>query len=380
MYRMRDEDFKKLMEFNRQCLSFGQKFKEEEGIVSSRILERMDALFGFQYSLMIPWPNPGLSNSPTIHGINISFVQQIYMCLPAIDKYSHKKNFIFSRSKKFKEKDFCKNTLCQNHFKDMTIHYIFKNNTDEPLGCLMVFHRNRINDSDIELLDYIIELVSALYPVSLSFWNEYGRNILLTKAFDLIPIGIMIVENMNTVTFVNTQGKEYLNQLGISNPSLYGTFYQNNLYPYYQAAILKYTDIKPIRYDHFIFNLVPASNPGIEFFLNQSEDTGQKEWMDGTRLFQNIAIYVYIINDNFKYTKFSESTITYFGISDRECQVIDLISEGYSNQQIADELKIKYNTVRIHISNIFRKTNVASRTELLNLLYSYEKKTNRTNI
>jgi DNA-binding CsgD family transcriptional regulator len=52
-----------------------------------------------------------------------------------------------------------------------------------------------------------------------------------------------------------------------------------------------------------------------------------------------------------------------FGISGREYEVLKLISEGLSNQQIADRLFVSENTVKKHISNLFFKMDVQRRTE-----------------
>ncbi len=57
-----------------------------------------------------------------------------------------------------------------------------------------------------------------------------------------------------------------------------------------------------------------------------------------------------------------------FKITEREFSVILLIREGNTNKEIADELGISVNTVNNHVANIFSKTNVRSRIDLLNLL------------
>ena len=49
------------------------------------------------------------------------------------------------------------------------------------------------------------------------------------------------------------------------------------------------------------------------------------------------------------------------GLSEREVEVLRLVAEGRSNQQIADALVISLNTVRRHVSNIFAKTGAANR-------------------
>jgi len=53
------------------------------------------------------------------------------------------------------------------------------------------------------------------------------------------------------------------------------------------------------------------------------------------------------------------------GISKRETDILLLIHEGLSNQQIADKLFISENTIKKHISNIFQKLEVERRTEAI---------------
>ncbi len=53
------------------------------------------------------------------------------------------------------------------------------------------------------------------------------------------------------------------------------------------------------------------------------------------------------------------------GISKREAEILLLMHEGLSNQQIADKLFISENTIKKHISNIFLKLQVERRTEAI---------------
>jgi len=57
-----------------------------------------------------------------------------------------------------------------------------------------------------------------------------------------------------------------------------------------------------------------------------------------------------------------------YGISDREAEIIGLLIEGLSNQQIAKQLYISPNTVKTHIKNIYAKVGVNNRLQLFSLL------------
>ena len=50
-------------------------------------------------------------------------------------------------------------------------------------------------------------------------------------------------------------------------------------------------------------------------------------------------------------------------LSARELEVLGLIAEGHSNQEIAAKLYLSLNTVKVHSSNIYGKLGVNSRTQ-----------------
>ncbi|MEB2640093.1 response regulator transcription factor [Bacillus sp. DAG6] len=50
-------------------------------------------------------------------------------------------------------------------------------------------------------------------------------------------------------------------------------------------------------------------------------------------------------------------------LTEREFEILLLIAEGKSNQEIADELFIVLKTVKTHVSNILNKLNVSDRTQ-----------------
>ena len=51
------------------------------------------------------------------------------------------------------------------------------------------------------------------------------------------------------------------------------------------------------------------------------------------------------------------------GLTQRESEILVLLSEGLSNKEIADRLKISYDTVRAHLRHVYEKLHVRGRTE-----------------
>ena len=69
------------------------------------------------------------------------------------------------------------------------------------------------------------------------------------------------------------------------------------------------------------------------------------------------------VNKNLE--KFSEK----YNLTSRECDVLNLINKGYANQEIADELVITLSTVKKHIYNLYGKTGVSSRGQLISIFF-----------
>lgn len=55
-----------------------------------------------------------------------------------------------------------------------------------------------------------------------------------------------------------------------------------------------------------------------------------------------------------------------YNLTSREREILELVTKGFSNQEIADYLYISLCTVKTHLQNIFKKTGVANRTSLCN--------------
>jgi DNA-binding NarL/FixJ family response regulator len=59
------------------------------------------------------------------------------------------------------------------------------------------------------------------------------------------------------------------------------------------------------------------------------------------------------------------------GLTRSEIAILKAVARGVSNQQIADELWVTEQTVKFHLTNIYRKLNVKNRTEATRFAYQH---------
>jgi LuxR family maltose regulon positive regulatory protein len=64
-------------------------------------------------------------------------------------------------------------------------------------------------------------------------------------------------------------------------------------------------------------------------------------------------------------------------LSERELDILNLIAEGLTNQEIATRLYLSLNTVKAHTRNIYGKLNVNSRTQAIARSQAFGLLTNR---
>lgn len=119
-------------------------------------------------------------------------------------------------------------------------------------------------------------------------------------------------------------------------------------------AELKSSDLKPSDYAYLENKLILLTQATIErkYFTSLV--------LNGVAFLIIITLGVFY----FKYRKKSKTNLA-LTLSKQENTVKNLIVEGKSNKEIANELFISLSTVKTHITNIYSKLNISSRKELL---------------
>ncbi len=61
----------------------------------------------------------------------------------------------------------------------------------------------------------------------------------------------------------------------------------------------------------------------------------------------------------------NEEALRHLGLSKREMEVLQLMADGLSNQEIGSKLFVSLNTIKTHSSRLFEKMEVTSRTQAI---------------
>ena len=122
--------------------------------------------------------------------------------------------------------------------------------------------------------------------------------------------------------------------------------------------------------------IMALKNGNITAFFNLFRDKKSGDFTDKELYILNVlkkhfANMVYNVTQMSRVNSVVEKSLEVFAkryeLTSREKEVLSLINKGYSNQEIADNLNISLSTVKKHIYNLYGKTGVSSRGQLLSL-------------
>ncbi|HLN15026.1 MAG TPA: response regulator transcription factor [bacterium] len=118
--------------------------------------------------------------------------------------------------------------------------------------------------------------------------------------------------------------------------------------------------------DTYVFQLFRAGASG--YVLKRAAATDLVEAIRAARrgeTFLYPAVAKAVVEDYLKHLEAGEGRATYDGLTDREKQILALVAEGASNQDIAEKLYISIKTVQSHRAHIMGKLNLHDRTQLV---------------
>ena len=119
--------------------------------------------------------------------------------------------------------------------------------------------------------------------------------------------------------------------------------------------------------DEYVFQALRAGASG--YMLKEAADT---DLISALRVVQSGQFYLspvaqsVMVGDYLLRVRTGEEKDSYSSLTEREREILKLVAEGYTNNQIAERLVISPKTVDTHSTHIMDKLNLHSRAELVN--------------
>lgn len=180
---------------------------------------------------------------------------------------------------------------------------------------------------------------------------------------------LLTVENIAHVLAQAANGKEVLELLETNKPDLVLMDIDMPEMDGIEAtknAIAKYPDLKILALSSFgdekyYFKMVEAGAKG---FVLKNASLGElknavKEVANNGSWFSSELLQKIIINIS------SQSDSTKSELTNREAEILKLICESYTNEQIAEKINLSYDTVKWHRANLLSKTQCSNTAGLV---------------
>jgi DNA-binding CsgD family transcriptional regulator len=81
---------------------------------------------------------------------------------------------------------------------------------------------------------------------------------------------------------------------------------------------------------------------------------------------QTVVVEKAIVVKEPKTFEVNQTALEKLDLSNREFEVLEYMSQGYSNAEIAEKLFLSVSTIKTHVSNLYDKMDVKSRTQAIN--------------
>jgi len=174
--------------------------------------------------------------------------------------------------------------------------------------------------------------------------------------FGVLPIAIGKLQNMDIYTMTDNKNLLLRNKATI--------VYSISLA--FLLFLLKWLELRFIIFDHsfeiyigFIAVIFTALGIWLALKLSRRDAFGTKPKIETVVVEKEVYVNR---NENFV---LDTSLVSQLELSKRELEILSLLAQGHSNQEIAAKLFVSLSTVKTHIQNLFEKLDVKRRTQAL---------------
>lgn len=188
----------------------------------------------------------------------------------------------------------------------------------------------------------------------------------LTEVLDLIPRGILVIDEARKVLFSNSSGSSILTD-------------GDGIFINRRGCVSARNNADHKRLEAALAGVFasPGMNSGWAATIRLNRRTGKRPLElliskcttgDGDEFATGEKAMIFVSDPESKRVSMEDVLCRLYGLTKSEARVASLIVDGMSSAEISDELCVSENTVKTHLKRIFSKTDTRRQSELAKLV------------
>jgi len=355
------EDYKKINQFKDTIHQYSildpnyNAFRRRTSVALEDIFNYRHILFGY----LDRKKTKEISFEVFIHNIDLEFTQKFLSSSLLNDKVIHNKSdvFVLSHMPDYKSRVIYLNLMKHEKYSDFIIFYLSVRSV--YVGFIILFKEDQqkiITEKEVEITKQLMGFISVEYNNFVECFYLKADNSRLLSYTNYYPIGIVIMRDYKEMAYANEIALTYMQELGIKELKYFFLFFSNYILPVIKYEMRSMGKKRILRHKNFVFSIVTLNS----FHSNDFEDIELH-----AKNIPNIFTHIYIMKDELSSMGDGQPSLNEYAFSNKEQEIVERVIRGKSNKQIAEEMDISINTVRVHINNIYKKCDVSNRTEFL---------------
>lgn len=254
-----------------------------------------------------------------------------------------------------------------------TIFFFLFQYTSQSSKLLNELHIYTIFTVTLYFIYVVIILGLTIFNYSLNKKQMIALNILFWTFFIIITITFIFFFNIKIITF-------YISALSFLLLILI-------LFGFYNRHKFKINTTNKILIYICFISLLLLPLDFIEYFIRKKISPGPTYIPQGIiiisiynliinfiNLFNNVNLFYKkkIINNNDDYDDAPEKFIKNYSLTDREKEIIEYLVKGYNHKDISEYLHISQRTVERHVYNVYKKCDINTKIDLVNLIREFQ--------
>jgi DNA-binding CsgD family transcriptional regulator len=336
-----------------KILSFIEQMKKNNNNFQQNVINLIHSIFGYQHLTFNLINHKFELYSPRLCNITENARDQYYAYYYKTDIFNPKStmNLWFSKrvisvtdimpASQYENSEYYMDFLKPDMlYYELAMPLVANNRLIGGIGVFKQKDENNFTSRDVAILNKLNEFIASDLWTFLEFTNIQKDYQTYNNCFDQTPIGIILLDKNFSVINCNKTAEALISGLHIFVQQFICEIISRYSNEFSNLSEMKffYKSLEVNLVLNRIYSVCSGVDPVYTIFISEDKE---RKWIDDG--------------------KFQERN----NLTARESEILELVKNGLSNEEIAAHLYISIHTVKAHMENIFKKLEVKNRTSAL---------------